>query len=125
MNQFLLFSILLAAVSLAGFYLAYLYGHKVRRFRWSEYVMLLICPLIAIGLLAYSLGLRIVFLFVASMVSGTILEYLLGLAYHKTLNRRLWTYERLKIGGYTSVLSIPIWGVAGVIFWLIGKTLGL
>lgn len=52
-------------------------------------------------------------------------ELVVGFVYHKTLNRRLWQYNRLSVGGYTSVLSIPMWGIAGVVFWALSKLLGL
>jgi len=112
-------------VTLVGFYLAYLYGHKTRKFRWSEYIAIFIWPFLFVIYLAYSYDYKILTMFLVSCFVGTILEFLLGLAYHKTLNKRLWTYDRLGIGGYTSWLSVPMWGIGGVVFWFLGKTLGL
>lgn len=99
-----------------GFYLAYLYGRKTKRFRWSEYIATLFIPTLFIFIQAHYIGVQILYLFFVSCVAGFLLEYIVGLTYHKTLNQRLWTYKRLSVGGYTSLLSIPIWGVAGVVF---------
>ncbi len=82
-------------------------------------------PLLGCLVLAAYYGMGMVYLFVASSVVGFILEYGTGLMYHKTLNRRLWTYGKYSIGGYTSLLTFPMWGVAGVVFWLLSRSVGL
>jgi uncharacterized membrane protein len=115
----------LTAFCLVGFYLAYLYGRKTKKFRWSEYIAIMIWPLLSIAFLAVYVNYKIFYLFVVSMVAGTCFEYLFGLVYEKTLNKKLWKYDRLAISGYTSWLSIPIWGVAGVVFWSLGRIIGL
>ena len=112
-------------ICLAGFYLAYLYGHKTRRFRWSEYLAIIIWPLVCIALLVYVYGSKILTLFLVSAVLGFFLEYIIGLTYEKTLNSKLWVYKRLSIQGYTSLLSVPIWGIAGIVFYFISKMIGL
>jgi hypothetical protein len=122
-NYFLMLAIFLSATFL-GFYLAYLYGRKTTKFRWSEYAAILAVPLLCTLFLAYLYGEIIIELFFISSVFGFWLEYIVGLTYHKTLNKRLWIYQRYSIGGYTSYLSLPIWGYAGILFWLLGKTLG-
>ena len=112
-------------ITMAGFYLAYLYGHNTKRFLWREYIAIIIWPLICVGILTYVYGPKLITMFVASSLLGFVLEYILGLVYHKTLNSRLWTYHRLSMQGYTSLLSIPVWGIAGVIFFFIFKIVGL
>jgi hypothetical protein len=117
---------ILLLISLIGIYSAYLYGHKVKRFRWTEYVVLLIVPVIGCLGLSYIYGIKIIYLFVLSAVIGFILEYSLGFAYHKTLNKHLWYYSRLGVGdGYTSLLTFPMWGVAGIVFWLLSQSIGI
>ena len=117
---------ILLLMSLIGVYVAYLYGHKVKRFRWSEYIILLIVPVIGCLGLSYIYGIKIIYLFGLSAIVGLALEYSLGLAYHKTLNKHLWYYSRLSVGdGYTSLLTFPMWGVAGVVFWLLSQSIGL
>jgi uncharacterized membrane protein len=62
-----------------------------------------------------------VFLFFA--VIGTFMEWLIGFAYENVVGKILWTYDKFNINGYTSYLSIPLWGIAGVVFWLIANVL--
>lgn len=125
MNKFSLILIAFGSLSLLGMYFSILYGRKTKAFRWSEYIALVSVPVVCSLGLAYFFGPNVIALFIKSAIIGLILEYCLGSAYHKTLNKRLWTYERFNLGGYTSWLTIPMWGVAGVIFWLISKSVGL
>ena len=125
MEQITLLGFIFIVLTLIGFYLAYLYGHKTKRFRWSEYISIIILPMLFIMALTYFVDVRILSLFLISCAVGFVLEYLVGFVYHKVLNQRLWTYSRLSINGYTSLLSIPVWGIAGVIFWFLSKMVGL
>lgn len=125
MDNLIIIGFVFLLITLIGFYLAYLYGKKTKRFRWSEYIAILIWPILFVLFLAYFINVRILSLFLLSSFVGFVLEYIVGLVYHKTLNKRLWHYERLSINGYTSLLSIPIWGVAGVTFWFLSKIIGL
>lgn len=124
MNIALLGSIVIL-LDLVGFFLAYLYGRKTKGFIWKEYFLILIFPLIGIFLFAFLIDLKVLYLFIISSFVGLILEYLVGLTYSKTLNKRLWTYNRLHIDGYTSWLALPMWGIAGVTFWFFSKLIGL
>ena len=116
---------ILTIVAFLGMFLAYLYGRSVKRFRWSEYIALLATPVGICLWIAYVHGIKVLYLFAASAIVGFFLEFGLGLAYHKTLNRRLWTYSRYSVGGYTSWLTLPMWGVAGVAFWILSNKIGL
>jgi hypothetical protein len=64
-------------------------------------------------------------MFIYASVVGTILEGLMGAAIHKIFGIRIWTYHYGKIGNFTSIYSLPYWGVAGVLFAAIGKMLGV
>lgn len=108
-----------------GMFLAYQYGKKTKQFRWSEYFALIAAPVIGSLGLSYFYGEKIIYFFLTSCAVGFVLEYAIGMAYHKTLNRRLWTYGKYNVGGYSSLLVIPMWGVAGVVFWLVAQLLGL
>jgi hypothetical protein len=127
MEQGALFSF--AGVSLAlnalGFFGAWLYGRKTQEFRWSEYAALMATPNVLVAFYAFFINAQIIRLYLISAVVGFALEYLLGFAYHKVLNKRLWTYSYANLGGYTSLLTFPMWGVAGVVFWFLGKMAGL
>ena len=125
MEKLVSFGFIFIVVSLVGFYLAYLYGRKTKRFKWTEYGAILAGPVLSIIILAVLIDIKILTLFLVSASVGFLLEYIVGLTYHKTLNKRLWRYERLSIDGYSSLLSVPIWGIAGVIFWFLGKMVGL
>ncbi|MCX6763520.1 MAG: hypothetical protein NTZ97_02190 [Candidatus Moranbacteria bacterium] len=117
----------LAFISLMfiGFYLAYLYGRKTKKFRWSEYLAIIILPVIFIIVFALFIDAKIIKLFIISVCVGSVFEYIFGLVYHRTMNKRLWTYDKFSIQGYTSLLSIPLWGIGGVVLWFAIKIAGL
>ena len=111
--------------SVLCFYLAYLYGRKTKYFSWKEYFALMSGPVIACLSLSFFYGAAVPYFFAVSCVVGFGLEYIIGFAYHKTLNRRLWTYGKYSVRGYTSLLTFPMWGIAGTVFWLIARSMGL
>ena len=123
--DFLLLSLVFAFVSSLGFYLAYKYGYRARKFKLKNYVLMMIAPTACCLALTFFFCWRIIELFFYSAVVGTVLEYGVGVVFQKIFHRNLWTYERFSIGGHTSYLSIPIWGVAGIVFWLLAKTIAL
>lgn len=125
MDNFFILSFIFILIMLIGFYLAYLYGRRTKRFRWSEYFAIISLPIISIIIFAYFINFKIIFFFLLGSFFGFLLEYLVGLVYYKTLNKKLWTYEKFSFKGYTSLLSIPLWGIAGMSFWLLSKVLGL
>ncbi len=112
-------------VSGIGMGTSYLLLRTSKEFRWSSFVAFLFAPVCASLLLTLVYGWRVLFLFAVSCVVGFLMEFSLGLLYHKTLKHRLWSYDRYNVGGYTSWLTIPMWGVAGVLFWLLGRVVGL
>ena len=111
--------------SVLGIYLAYLYGRKTKRFLWREYFALLSAPILGSLGLAFFYGTKIIYFFLVCGLVGFILEYNIGKAYHKTLNRRLWTYGKYSVGGYTSPLTFPMWGICGIVFWMLSRSMGL
>jgi len=125
MNKITILGSIIILLDLIGFYLAYLYGRKTKYFLWREYLAILIFPLIGVLAFALLIDIKVLILFIVSSFVGFILEYILGLTYYKTLNKRLWKYDRLNLSGYTSWLSLPFWGIAGVTFWFFAKVVGL
>jgi len=115
----------LLLVMFGGFSFAYRYGHKTKKFRLREYVAIIVWPIVAVIILALVYGGKILSLYCVSALFGFFAEYGFGFLYEKVLNSKLWTYHRLSVGGYTSLLSIPVWGAAGVIFWVLSKVVGL
>ncbi len=114
-----------AASTAVGFLAAYEYGKSTKAFKWSEYCFLVVVGLIAPALVMWTYGERVILFFFTSIVVGMCMEHLIGYLYHKTLNRRLWRYFKYTIGGYTSLLVAPFWGMAGIFFLLLGQVFGI
>lgn len=125
MNNTIFLGIFFIFITLVGFYSAYLYGRRTKQFLWREYWAIVIWPLLSVLAFAYFVDVKIIILFLVSCLVGFLFEYLTGLTYYLTLSKRLWVYSRLSIGGHTSLLSIPLWGIAGVLFWYISVFVGL
>ena len=94
---------------------------KKYHFSFSRYFFLLLFPLIAAALVALQVGPTLFKIFIAFALVGTFFEWLIGFSYHMVVGQRLWTYHRLGLNGYTSILSIPLWGLAGALFYLLTK----
>jgi hypothetical protein len=108
--------------------LAKLYYHIRKRgknghFYIGRYLFLLLFPLIASGLMIHRIGIPLLGICLIFALLGTFLEWLIGYSYHTIVGQRLWTYHRFAITTYTSFLSIPIWGMAGILFWLLANML--
>jgi hypothetical protein len=100
-----------------------LYGKSTRKFLWSEYAVLAMLPSISV-LWAYGMYGPITFyVYIIACVVGTSAEYMVGWAYHVSMSRKLWVYKRLSIHDYTSILSVPFWGIAGVSFLVVSRFL--
>lgn len=117
---FLGFVVFGVAIELA---LAKFFLKKYHHFSIIKYLYLLLFPLIATVIIINFHGISLLKVFVIFAVVGTFLEWLIGLAYHKIVGQRLWTYHRFGLSGYTSLLSIPIWGLGGILFYLLAKAL--
>lgn len=98
---------------------------KMRRyhFSWSKYFYLLLPSFLTVGLYAAKFGSSLLAIYLFFAAVGTVLEWTIGFFYHQMLGQRLWSYHRYSLGGYTSFLSIPLWGLAGVLFWLLAKVM--
>lgn len=104
----------------AGLVVAYLYGRKTRNFLWHEYFIMLSAPFISTVVLVYLYGIKVIIIFIVGAIGFTLLEWLLGFFYHKTMGAHLWIYERYTLPGrYTSYLGLPFWGFGAVLMWLI------
>ncbi len=96
--------------------------YKTNHFALGRYLFFLAFPLISILLVLPNGKEFFMNVFIVFAVVGTALEWLLGYFYHVMVGQRLWTYHRFPLyGNYTSVLSLPLWGIGGVFFWLIAK----
>ncbi|MEK7164933.1 MAG: hypothetical protein AAB779_03225, partial [Patescibacteria group bacterium] len=92
---------------------------KKHHFSIWRYLLFFGIPLATVAGLVEDDGLSLVASFFAFAVVGTLFEWMVGFAYHKTMGSRLWTYHFYSINGYTSFASIPLWGLAGVIGWAV------
>lgn len=93
---------------------------KTYHFNTGRYIYYLITPVTALtfAFIATS-SIKLLYVFFVFSLLGTFLEWLAGFAYHMIVGQKLWTYHRYSIGGYTSLLSMPLWGIGGVLFWLL------
>lgn len=98
--------------------------HKTYHFSLARFLGLLFFPLLATGTMLWFTGGQLVMVFLVFSVVGTVLEWTLGFCYQQIVGQRLWTYHRFPISGHTSLLSIPFWGIAGVMFWLLVRVFG-
>lgn len=96
---------------------------KKHHFSYSRYLFFLFFPVISLLLLSFYTTLSVIKIFLLFCVAGPALEWGIGYSYQQILGQRLWTYYRLPLGGYTSLLAVPLWGFAGALFWFIAKEL--
>lgn len=104
----------LLAILFGGLFLAVWYGKDTKKFSWKEYAAVAALPSLSLLWVWYRMGIVALYLYVITCISGPILEYVLGWAYHKTIGKRLWTYNKSYLNGYTSFLVIPYWGLVGI-----------
>ncbi len=93
--------------------------YKENHFKLSKYFFFLFFPIVASVIMMFVSGITIFYVFLAFSVIGTICEWIIGFVYHKVIGQRLWTYHKYAINKYTSLLSIPLWGFAGVLLYLL------
>lgn len=120
-NKITILGPVIILMDLAGFYLAYLYGHRTKKFLWRKYLAILAFPIAGVFIFSFLLNIKVLILFLISSLVGFAFEYIIGLTYHKTMHERLWCYDRLNINGYTSLLSVPFWGMGGIVFGLLSN----
>ena len=92
--------------------------YKNHHYSFGKYVYFLILPILIILYFIQGSNLNFIAVFVGFALLGTLSEWIIGFFYHKIVGQRLWTYHRYSITSYTSFLSIPIWGLASLIFYL-------
>ena len=89
--------------------------------RMRRFLFLLTFPLLAVAWTVYQTGITVLLVFVIFSFAGMFIEFLIGFSYHRVVGERLWTYHHVSLCGYTSIFSIPLWGLAGVMFWLLAQ----
>lgn len=116
--------IILFLLLCAGTAGAWIYGKKAEGFHWKELFAFSFFPFVGILWYAIFVEEKILLFFFLSMVIGFVAELILGIFLEQAFGRKWWYYPRLSIAGHTSLLSLPIWGFAGTMFWLIASFIG-
>ena len=98
--------------------------YKEHHFVVGRYVISLMLPFILLFIIYIHLGYSVLNVFLASAILGTFAEWFAGWWFYKIMGIRLWTYHKYAITKYTSFLSIPLWGIAGILLMLIVKLFG-
>ncbi|MDD5146399.1 MAG: hypothetical protein PHN39_01480 [Candidatus Pacebacteria bacterium] len=105
-----------------GLVFTYFYGRKTREWRWSEYFLVAISPLLATLVLVYFKGAMILLYFFLCGIIGSLGELFLGVFCKKILGQQLWFYTKLPLlGGHTSLLNFPFWAGGGMLFFLLAQ----
>lgn len=123
--NFFLLAFAFVILTFSGFLLTYAYSGNRSSFSWREYIALIVIPITLVLSASIYVDGRIAALFILGSFFGALYEYVIGFTYHKIMKRHLWTYHRFSIRGYTSLLSIPLWGIGTIFFWLLAKSIGL
>lgn len=90
---------------------------KSSHFTFIRYFYLLLLPLVGTLGTFYIGGFSAIKVFFLFAFLGPLLEWCIGFAYHLIVGQKLWTYHRYSVTGYTSILTIPLWGLAGILFY--------
>lgn len=93
--------------------------HQVVHFKLSRYFFLFLTPFLGVVLMSYIADSSVWKFFFIFMILGTILEYCVGYSYQKVVGQRLWKYNKYSLGGHTSLLAVPLWGLCGVLVYLL------
>ena len=96
---------------------------RTNHFFFGRYLFLLIFPLLGTILIINLHGWSLFKIFITFLILGPILEWLVGFTYYQIVGARLWTYRQFSYKGHISLLVAPLWGMAGVLFYLISKKL--
>lgn len=123
--NFFLLAFAFVILTFSGFLLTYAYSGNRSSFSWIEYIALIVIPITLVLSASIYVDGRIAVLFILGSFFGALYEYVIGFTYHKIMKRHLWTYHRFSMRGYTSLLSIPLWGIGTIFFWLLAKSIGL
>ena len=92
--------------------------YKTHHYSLGKYIYFLILPIVILVVFLKESQINAVTVFVSFSILGTLAEWLIGFFYHRVVGQRLWTYHKYSITKYTSFLSLPLWGLAGLIFYL-------
>jgi hypothetical protein len=95
--------------------------YKEHHFQFSRYAIFILVPILTTIIFVYQEGWTFAKVAITFALASMFFEWFFGWAYHHIVGQRLWTYHRYAIQGYTSLLTLPIWAVAGGVFWFLAK----
>jgi uncharacterized membrane protein len=117
------FSLSLSILILLTFIILWLFSYffKENKHKKLSILFFTLAPLVFLIFTVNHYGYKLLYIFISFMLLGAMGEFCLGYLYHKIFKRKLWEYKTFKLGkeGYTSYLSIPFWGMAGIMFWAV------
>jgi uncharacterized membrane protein len=115
------FSLILTVVIFLIFILFWFFAYffKRNKFQKTSLIFFISAPIISFLFTLNYYGIKIIYIFISFIIFGTLGEFCFGYLYHKIFKKKLWEYKTMKLGknGYTSLLSVPFWGMAGLMFW--------
>lgn len=95
--------------------------YKEHHLTMGKYLFFLLFPMTAFIILLKTEGWTVGQVFITFAILGTLAEWIMGYTYHQIVGQRLWTYHKYSLSHYTSWLSVPLWGLAGVMFFLLAR----
>jgi uncharacterized membrane protein len=121
--SFVVGGVVLEAIALET-YLYFTKKHlRKNYFFYGRYVFLLTFPLLGTLIVINIEGWPLFKIFLSFMAIGPVFEWLVGFFYYHIVGARLWTYHKLSLWGHTSLLAVPLWGMAGILFYLLTQFL--
>jgi len=93
------------------------------RFSFLRYFFLLLLPIIGTLITFLLAGIPAIKTFFIFTLLGPIFEWCVGFSYESIVGEKLWTYQKYSITGNTSLLAIPFWGFAGILFYYLARIL--
>ena len=92
-----------------------------KHFKFARYLFLLLFPMFGTLVSFFIAGFSAIKIFILFSFMGPALEWCIGYSYQAIVGQKLWTYHRYSITGNTSLLAIPFWGLAGLLFYYIAR----
>ena len=118
---FMVASVLLESILCLVYSILFETKYKKYRFSFAKYSFLLSAPILITIIFAGIYDWSILAIFFTFIFIGPLFEMAVGYSYDILVGQKLWTYHRYSLYGYSSLLTIPLWGLAGVLLWLIGE----
>lgn len=127
-KYFLIIILCAAVLEFVFFWMSkYIYGAHFRRHLSPKLVSVSasLIPVWGLIFLLSKQNIGYIKIFLVSAFVGTLLESALGRFLYNILGKPVWKYSFGRIGKFTSWISIPYWGGAGLLFLYLAKLVGI